>query len=187
MEYMGNAVWWDKRFEDRALRQMNHEKALEEDMKCFPERGNILDVASGDGRNSIYFAKLGYSVTSIDFSEEALKRLNYFAEQEKLTITTKLVDVANNQFCDALGEYNGIIINHYRLKASLYEALMNHLNDGGVLWVNGFREVPLDNPNIKERDILVEEDFSGIHPSKRIKKVLYDIEESKFIRCIWRK
>ena len=35
-----------------------------------------LDIACGDGRNTIYLSKLGYDVKAIDFSSEALNRLN---------------------------------------------------------------------------------------------------------------
>lgn len=74
MKYMGDKDWWNKRFRNRELNIMKHEKLLEEDIKYFPLEGNVLDVASGDGRNAIYLASLGYEVTAIDFSEQALDK-----------------------------------------------------------------------------------------------------------------
>ena len=56
---------------------MKHEKTLEEDLHFFQGRKTILDIASGDGRNAIYLAKLGFEVDALDFSIEALNRLDY--------------------------------------------------------------------------------------------------------------
>ena len=187
MQYMGDCQWWNEKFKARELNLMRYDKCLEEDIKYFPREGRILDIACGDGRNSIYLAKLGYDVHAIDFSEQALNRLNYFAKKENLTIETQLVDLSTNNFFINLDKYDAIIINHYRLRPELYGMLMNNINDGGILWVNGFIETPSDNPNITESDILTEEDFISIENYKLENKKIYELGERKFIRCIWRK
>ena len=187
MKYMGDSNWWNERFKVRKLNIMDHEKILEEDVKCFPQKGKILDVACGDGRNSIYLARLGYEVLAIDFSKEALTRLNYFIKSECFKIETKLIDLSMNNVFSNLDKFDVIIINHYRLNPKLYTDLMNHINTGGVLWVNGFREVPNDNLSITQSDILKENDFIALDNYKLEDKKLYDIGERKFIRCIWRK
>lgn len=87
----------------------------------------------------------------------------------------------------SLDKYDLIIINHYRLLPKLYNNLMECLNTGGFLWVNGFREVPNDNPNITKSDVLSEEDFISLKNYKLENKKLYDIGERKFIKYIWRK
>lgn len=186
MKYMGDYQWWNNKFKERELNLMKHEESLEEDIKYFPRKGKILDIACGDGRNSIYLAGLGYAVHAIDFSEEALKRLNYFSKKEKLNIDTQLVDLSTNNFFVYLDKYDAIIINHYRLRPELYSILMNYINKGGILWVNGFKEIPSDNPNITESDILREEDFISMEKYTLENKNIYRIGERTFIRCIWR-
>lgn len=187
MKYMGDSDWWNERFKVRELNVMMHEKILEEDILYFPTEGKILDVACGDGRNSIYLARLGYEVIAIDFSEEALNRLSYFSKKECLKIETKLIDLSSDDALANLDKFDGIIINHYRLNPQLYSNLMNHVNKDGVLWVNGFMEIPNDNPNITPSDILKKNDFISLASYKLENKKLYEIGQRKFIRGIWRK
>lgn len=187
MKYMGDSNWWNERFRGRDLNLMCHEKCLEEDIKLFPINGEVLDVACGDGRNSIYLSRLSYSVNAIDFSEEALTRLNYFSKKENIDIKTRVVDLSTNDVFGSLDKYDVIIINHYRLHPKLYNSLMSHINKGGILWINGFREVPNDNPNITEEDILTEEDFVSLNNYNIIDKKLYETDEKKFIRYIFQK
>ena len=186
MKYMGDFNWWNERFKGRELNIMHHEKCLEEDITYLPKEGRVLDIACGDGRNSIYLARLGYSVYAIDFSEEALTRLKYFANKENLHIKTELVDLVKDNVFVNLNKFDIVIINHYRLNPSLYKNLVNHLNAGGILWVNGFEEVPKDNPSITKSDIIKEADFEDLNNYELKDKKLYEIGERKFIRCIWK-
>lgn len=120
MNYMGDSDWWNARFKKRKLNRMIHEKCLVDDIRYFPKKGKVLDIACGDGRNAIYLARLGYQVFAIDFCEEALKRLSYFAKEEALEIETKLVDLSKDTSLTHLNKFEAIIINHYRLKPQLY-------------------------------------------------------------------
>lgn len=187
MKYMGDSDWWNTRFKDRKLNIMMHEKRLEDDLIYFPTKGKILDIACGDGRNAIYLARLGYEVIALDFCEEALNRLNYFIEKESLKIQTKLLDLSKDDSFINLDKVEGIIINHYRLKPKLYSNLMNYVNNDGILWVNGFIQIPTDNPNITELDILRESDFTSLNTYRLENKEIYEINQRKFMRCIWRK
>ncbi len=187
MRYMGDRDWWNKRFKVRKLNIMKHEKSLEEDIIYFPKNGRMLDVACGDGRNAIYLARLGYEVTAIDFCEEALNRLNYFIKKECLQMKTQLVDISKDDVFINLEKFDGVIINHYRLNSNMYSNLINHINENGVLWVNGFREIPNDNPNITASDIFHEDEFIALNSYKMEYKKLYEIGQRKFIRCMWRK
>lgn len=64
---------------------------------------------------------------------------------------------------------------------------MKYIKENGVLWINGFKEIPNDNPNITELDLIKEEDFKTIDNYNLENKKIYSIGERRFIRCIWRK
>lgn len=187
MIYMGDASWWDNRFDSRGAKLMMHDSKLEEDMKYFPEKGKVLDVACGDGRNSIFLSKRGYEVDAIDFSKVALDRLNNFANMEEQSIRTTQIDLSDEVTFAKLDEYDLVIINHFRLDKSLYPELSNHLKENGVLWVNGFREIPGNNPNITGRDLLSDDDFTGLENCTLESKDTYENGEHKLVRYIWTK
>ncbi len=64
---------------------------------------------------------------------------------------------------------------------------MNYVNNDGILWVNCFIQIPTDNPNITELDILRESDFTSLNTYRLENKEIYEINQRKFMRCIWRK
>ena len=185
MLYMGNHEWWNARFKNRTLNLMTHEQRLEKDLLHFPSKGKILDLACGDGRNTIYLARLGYEVIAVDFCEEALNRLKFFIKDTSLKIQTQLLDLSKVDSFTHLDKVDGIIINHYRLNPKLYPYLINLINPHGFLWVNGFNEIPKDNSNIHLADLLNENDFIVLAPYKLENKCHYEINGRKFIRYIW--
>lgn len=186
MNYMGDSTWWKDRFKSRKLEIMGHEKCLEEDMSYFPLKGKILDVACGDGRNSIYLARLGYEVLAVDFCEEAINRLTYFANRENLNIRTKIVDLSQDSLNTLEEKFDAIIINHYKPTPGLLKDFVDIQNKNGLLWVNGFRTIPLDNPDVKEGDIMLEEEFELLDKNLLLDRKFYEINQREFVRYIWR-
>lgn len=55
-------------------------------------RGRALDLACGTGRHSLALARLGWSVTSVDFSRTGLSALRSAADDLGLDVTTVLAD-----------------------------------------------------------------------------------------------
>ena len=46
---------------------------------------NILELGCGQGRDSIYFAKLGYNIVALDLSENAIKFIEKTRNDENLS------------------------------------------------------------------------------------------------------
>lgn len=185
MSYMGDRSWWDARFKARAQSPMRHEQRLEADISLLKPEGRVLELACGDGRNALYLARLGFTVYAVDFSEEALRRLRRFAKDEGLDISSRLVNLAEDDFSDLGASFDAIIINHYRLPKPQYEIIPALLKPEGILWVNGFAALPADNPNVTENDLLRDEDLEFLGSISPIKKELY--HDGLFVRYIWSK
>jgi ubiquinone/menaquinone biosynthesis C-methylase UbiE len=54
---------------------------------------NVLDLGCGIGRNAIYLAKIGFSVSAFDLSEDGLAQLKKETQRENLNIDIKLGDM----------------------------------------------------------------------------------------------
>lgn len=54
---------------------------------------NIVLLAEGEGRNAVYLAKNGNSVTTYDFSKEGIEKTKRLAQSEKVLIDTNLQDI----------------------------------------------------------------------------------------------
>lgn len=83
MEYMGNKNFWEQKFLSRPDSQLPPETILIEDVAFFKEKGSVLDLACGDGRNALFLAESGFEVTAVDFSEAALNRLKRVCREGK--------------------------------------------------------------------------------------------------------
>src|SRR5262245_27479932 len=60
--------------------------------------GPALDLGCGDGRNSLYLARLGFDVTGIDISSVAIAKLRSEAGQQQLELTALVEDVRNYHY-----------------------------------------------------------------------------------------
>lgn len=64
-------------------------------IKYFPKSGNLLDLGSGQGQDSRYFAEHGYDVTSTDLEEAALElNRSKLPENLKSKISVQQLDLA---------------------------------------------------------------------------------------------
>ncbi|MCR5753466.1 MAG: class I SAM-dependent methyltransferase [Acetatifactor sp.] len=191
MTYMGNVSYWEGKFKQRELKLLPHEQLLETDLKYFPSEAYVLDLACGDGRNAIYLAEKGYQVSAIDFSRQALERLQYFAKQKGNNICDKIkcscIDIDKEGLGSNTKQYNVIVTNHYRLSPRRYGELERLLLPGGILWVNGFREVPEDNPGITDTDLLRDTDFEALQHCCRRDKLGYESNGRKFVRYLFQR
>ncbi|GKX28673.1 hypothetical protein SH1V18_11530 [Vallitalea longa] len=179
MEYMGDRYYWNNKFEQRNDIPLNPEKSLVENIK-YLKNGSVLDVACGDGRNSLFLLQNGFKVTGVDFSDKALERLKRFAKTNKYFIEVKQADLMKPDSLDDMGIYDNIVINHYRLAKQQIYNIKNNLSDKGVLFVCGFGYKHKVDNKIRECDLIQPEDFEGIKESFELLKYIENEDERGF-------
>lgn len=59
MEYMGNKEYWNEKFAARNDKVLAPEKAVVENLRFF-KNSSALDIACGDGRNSLFLLNNGF-------------------------------------------------------------------------------------------------------------------------------
>lgn len=186
MEYMGDESYWNQKFNNRIDELLQPEELLLNDIEYFQFGNRGLELACGDGRNIIPLAKRGYVMTGVDFSRIAIERLKHFSEEQSVNVEAFQMDLSKRVFLESLPQFDFIIINHYRLCPDLYFDLLDHLNEGGYLWVNGFCSLPIDNSDISENDLISNKDFEYIQ-NMLLDKKEYECGNRKFVRYCFRK
>ena len=57
-------------------------------MRYLPRGGQLLDIGCGEGADSVFFGRKGFSVTAIDKNKDYVKRFRLYCKDEKLSNIT---------------------------------------------------------------------------------------------------
>lgn len=187
MEYMGDDNFWDEKFASRSDKPLSPEKSLVDNIEYLKD-GSVLDIACGDGRNSLFLLEKGFKVTGVDFSSKALERLKRFASRENYTVKTMKIDLSKLEGLSNIGVFDNIVINHYRLSKEVLANIHNYISDNGILFVCGFGHKHQVDSRIRKQDLIQPSDFEDIKESFE----LVEYSESKdergfFVTYIFRK
>jgi SAM-dependent methyltransferase len=78
------ADYWDKKYEVEEFIYTKTENRFVVEYVSPLKPGRAIDLAGGEGRNSVWLAKQGWTVENIDFSPVALKKYADYAEESGL-------------------------------------------------------------------------------------------------------
>lgn len=176
---MGDKRYWDEKFASRDNNPLGPEKSLVDSIEYF-KKGTVLDLACGDGRNSLFLLEKGFKVTGVDFSSKALERLEMFAKRYNYEVKTMNMDLSKLNELDDLGVFDNIVINHYRLGKEGLKRLQSHISDNGILFVCGFGHKHQVDSKIRLQDLIQPSDFEGIKKSFELIKYIEDIDKRGF-------
>jgi 2-polyprenyl-3-methyl-5-hydroxy-6-metoxy-1,4-benzoquinol methylase len=93
-------------------------------------RGRVLDIAMGNGRNTIYLAKAGFEAEGIDISEEAVNAAIKASRESGVSINAEVTDLENGYEIEP-GAYDLIICFNY-LHRPLIPQIKNGIRPGGM-------------------------------------------------------
>lgn len=94
-------------------------------------KGRVLDVAMGDGNNTVYLAKMGFNVEGVDISPEAINKARELAQKAGVTIKVKTIDLEGDYHVEKEA-YDVIICFNY-LQRSLIPQIKDGLRKGGMI------------------------------------------------------
>ena len=131
---------WDERYsaEEYAYGTTPNE-FLAENFSCIP-KGKVLSLAEGEGRNAVFLAKQGYSVTAVDSSLVGLNKAKKLAEENDVVVEFIHADLADYD----LGEnkWDGIVSIFCPLPSSirkeLYKKVIAGLKQNGVFLLEAY-------------------------------------------------
>lgn len=124
---------WDERFKsEEFVLGTNPSPYLAKNMefiKSMTPGKKALDIACGEGRNSIFLAKQGFTVTGLDISEAGLQKAGKWMERERLEIDFRSANLEEYEFSDTYD----LIINFNFLLRDLIPKAVAALNPKGVI------------------------------------------------------
>ncbi len=125
---------WEQRYraQDEASESSPHLLVVEAVSPLPP--GRALDIACGTGRNALWLAEHGWSVTAVDGSATAIEILRGRAVGAGVTIDAQVADLEDSSFTIAPGRYDLIAMCYY-FQRNLIEQCRQGLVPGGVMVV----------------------------------------------------
>jgi 2-polyprenyl-3-methyl-5-hydroxy-6-metoxy-1,4-benzoquinol methylase len=107
-------------------------------MKEWEPKGTVLDVGCGQGRDALFLAKLGYTVTGIDVSKLGIEQMLANAAAQKLNLSGIVGDFHTYTFQQT---YDVVVLNsilHFQKKdmekeLALLQTVTSLLNPGGLI------------------------------------------------------
>ncbi len=128
-------------------------------------KGKALDIAMGEGRNTLFTASLGYDVLGVDISEVGVSRAEALARQNNLTIHTQIADLDNYK----IGENTyDLILCFYFLNRRLFEGIRKGLKPGGTLIFKTFTVDYLKYSGFKREWVLEKNELREAFPELKI-------------------
>jgi tellurite methyltransferase len=124
---------------------------FKEHADLLPKQGKGLDIASGEGRNAVYAATLGYDTLAIDISETGLEKAQALAEKNQTRICTQVVDL--DDYSIETSTYDLILCFQF-LNRRLFPQIVKGLKPGGWLIYETFNRDYLKYTNFRKEWVL---------------------------------
>lgn len=101
------------------------------------QKGKVLDVAMGSGRNSIHLAKEGFQVKGFDISEKAVELAKAKAREEGLQVEFARADL--DLYIMGIMDYETIIMSFFKPPiVRYYTEMIRALKQGGTLLIEAY-------------------------------------------------
>ncbi len=101
--------------------------------KTIPKASKVLCLADGEGRNGVFLAGLGHSVTSVDMSEVGLRKAEQLAIKHDVHLETVQADLTEYELGENTWDCIVSIFFHVptKLRNTIYPRVLSSLKPGG--------------------------------------------------------
>ena len=136
-----NPSFWDERYQKGRFMFSTKPNAFL--VEQVPEKGGkALAVGDGEGRNGVWLAEQGWSVTSLDYSQEGIAKTQQLATQRGVALETVCADASQWDYPEA--HFDLIVLFYFHLPREpakvAHRGCVKALRPGGRLILEGFRK-----------------------------------------------
>lgn len=99
-----------------------------------------LSVADGEGRNSVFMAQKGLSVTALEYAPSAIAKAHALADANGVSVDFRQVDVLHHDWAEVYDLVAGIFIQFVGPddRLSLIEGMKRSVRPGGLMLLHGY-------------------------------------------------
>ncbi len=131
---------WDERFSnDEYAYGTEPNDFLKAHFSAIP-KGKVLSLAEGEGRNAVFLAQMGYSVTAVDNSKLGLEKASKLAKKNNVEI--ELIHADLTQFDLGIEKWDGIVSIFFpliaKLRKPLYKQVTKSLKKKGAFLIEAY-------------------------------------------------
>lgn len=112
----------------------------------FPERAHLACFAEGEGRNAVYLAKRGYTVTAYDYSKVGLTHTKEFAKECGVEVKTIHADLTKKEVTSEMYDGALFVYGHVPKKDQSFfiNNVIRSVKKGGYVLFEVYSEKQLD-------------------------------------------
>lgn len=162
--------FWETRYsEENYAYGENPNDFLKENYAKIP-KGKVLFPADGEGRNSVFLAKLGYDVSSFDISEEGKIKAENLAKINNTKISYQVGDLETLNFPENNFDALVLIFAHVpsEIRKEFHQNLLKLLKPNSIIIFEAFskEQLQFNSGGPKQLDMLFsEEDVKNEFPN----------------------
>lgn len=139
---------WDQRYSEPGFAYgTDPNDFLAEHVHLLPERGKVLCLADGEGRNSVLLARKGFQVTAVDSSSVGMQKTEQLARDNGVEVETIVADLAD--FVLEQNHYDAVISIFCHLpiplRKKVHHSVVKSLKQGGIFLLEGYTPKQLNN------------------------------------------
>ena len=131
-----DSATWDERYSTSELIWTGRANQFVEAHLGDLEPGTAVDLGAGEGRNAVWLASRGWTVTAVDFSQVGLDKAHHLAAEHGVEITTEQADATA---WDPHAPVDLVVLSYLQLPSDEQRVVLEHaatwLEPGGTLFV----------------------------------------------------
>jgi SAM-dependent methyltransferase len=144
---------WDERYSDDDYAYgENPNEFLKSKLKNFTP-GKALFPAEGEGRNAVYAAQLGWTVSAFDISSEGMKKAELLAKKKMVELDYRVGPLQTLNFEPESFDLIALIYAHFPgpIKSEIHHQLVELLKPGGIVIFEAFSKRHLEYVSRNEK------------------------------------
>ncbi len=135
------------------------------------QTGKILFPCEEEGRNAVYTTKLGWDTFAFDLSKEGFKKTKLLAKHNQVELNYQIADAIMVDYPTESFDSVALIFAHFppTIRQSIHQKIINWLNLGGILILEAFNQLQLNNASGGPTDLnrlyteeIIKEDFKPL-------------------------